>query len=371
MPVVFPADETDLALYCRFDDASSTAVAMTAGTGVQAARYEASDSAIATASLPAGDYTVAVCEGVAASQAATDRVLARGDFRWDGSAEITATVTSRYFARFGTSASGRTVELLGATHPATVYASIARGDGDYFNFSTELFETPGSGALGDLVLAAASTGDALPPKLDVAAYAAFALPAGDYTVVFREGASATDDILAVMPFYADGSAAWETRSDAESSAVNTTLSAGGDVRTELQALSPSVETRDLAVQAVKVHFPANESKVLRGVETVPIAPGETDLRVSLMLAGTRLIPRDARGRVTPATQTDPVVTGAAPVTATKLGVGTEHANLSLACGAGASIGDAVFVECEATNSQGAGPVKFVVRVLVTDPTAAA
>ncbi|MEN1682226.1 MAG: hypothetical protein AAGJ46_21840, partial [Planctomycetota bacterium] len=139
-----------------------------------------------------------------------------------------------YFTRFGTSSNARTAELLGVTHPTTVYASIADSDGDYYDFSAETFTTPGSGALGDLALAVVSTGEAQPPSLGIESYAAFALSAGDYTVIWRDGQSASDTVLATMPFYADGSRVWESRADAESSAVNTTLADGGEVREAIE-----------------------------------------------------------------------------------------------------------------------------------------
>ncbi|MEN1680328.1 MAG: hypothetical protein AAGJ46_12110 [Planctomycetota bacterium] len=162
-----------------------------------------------------------------------------GTGTYDGGGDTPTANVASYFARFGTSEAGRTVELLGGPHPSTVYASIVNGDGEYHNYADEDFATPGSGSLGDLALARPSLGDARPPSLDVASYAAFALPAGDYTVVWRDGQQASDTVLAVMPFYADGSTVWESRADAESSAVKATLATGGEARGLLEQAATS------------------------------------------------------------------------------------------------------------------------------------
>jgi hypothetical protein len=89
MPITVRQHATGLSLYARFDDASNTAVNLTAGAGLKAKTYRAEDAAIVTAGLPAGTYTAGVYVGTAAGQVIGDELVAVvPEFRWSGSAEL-------------------------------------------------------------------------------------------------------------------------------------------------------------------------------------------------------------------------------------------------------------------------------------------
>lgn len=87
MPIVHH-DFTGQSLYARLDDASNTALDLTEGSGLNLGRYAVADAAIASASVPAGEYNVRIFVGAAASQANTDTFVGQTPLRWSGSAEI-------------------------------------------------------------------------------------------------------------------------------------------------------------------------------------------------------------------------------------------------------------------------------------------
>lgn len=93
MPVIIYYT-TGQTLYVKFDDASNTAVDLTEGTSLNQQRYEASDSAIASAGLEAGTYTAVIMDGSAASPNANDQIIALVDeFIFDGSNEVSVDIS--------------------------------------------------------------------------------------------------------------------------------------------------------------------------------------------------------------------------------------------------------------------------------------
>lgn len=87
MPITY-YDTTGQSLYVMFDDGSNTAVDLTEGSSLNAGRYSVADSAIATASLGAGEHNYRILEGVAASKSASDPHIASGAFAFDGTNEV-------------------------------------------------------------------------------------------------------------------------------------------------------------------------------------------------------------------------------------------------------------------------------------------
>lgn len=96
-------DEKDLAFYCRFDDASDTAVDMVQGTSLKKGIYTVSDADIEAEALPAGVYTVRIFAGDAATQADTDELVGIFYyFGWDGELQydVPATANVEQFAGY-------------------------------------------------------------------------------------------------------------------------------------------------------------------------------------------------------------------------------------------------------------------------------
>ena len=80
MPVIW-YDSSDSSFIVRFDDASSTEVALTPGTGPKAIRHEATDQEIADAGLAMGRYTGCILDG--------DRLVGTVSlFEWGGESEV-------------------------------------------------------------------------------------------------------------------------------------------------------------------------------------------------------------------------------------------------------------------------------------------
>jgi hypothetical protein len=89
MPITWNDSVQGRTLYARFDNAGNTAINFTEGTSLKLGRYSIADSAIVSAGVSAGDYSVRIFEGTAAGQASGDTYVGSIDFAWSGTAEIT------------------------------------------------------------------------------------------------------------------------------------------------------------------------------------------------------------------------------------------------------------------------------------------
>lgn len=79
-----------LTLYARVADGSDTSVALTAGSGVNTGVYTATDAALVTAGLAAGNWPFGVYAGAVGSQSASDVLHGGGQIAFDGTVETSA-----------------------------------------------------------------------------------------------------------------------------------------------------------------------------------------------------------------------------------------------------------------------------------------